>query len=452
MLEKLFIANRGEIARRIIRTARSMGIKTVLAVSEADTKTPAALEADQVAVVGPALVQQSYLNKENLIQAALDAGADAVHPGFGFLSENPEFAQQVIDAGLIWVGPSPDTIRLMGNKSAALEAAKQAGVPVLEGSDGPLEDLNQAQEVAQTIGYPLLVKAAAGGGGRGIRLVEKPEDLESTIELAQAEAQASFGDGTVYLERFVRTARHVEVQIFGDGENFIHLGDRDCSYQRRSQKVLEEAPAPGLPDDVRKEIRETSVKLAANSKYTGAGTVEFVYDTEKKVAAFIEMNTRLQVEHPVTEEITGLDLVELQLRVASGEKLPIAQEDVTFAGNAIECRLNAEDPKNNFFPSPGTLTSLTWPDGEHVRIDSGVESGSEISPYYDSMFAKLIVWGEDRNQAIQRTLGALDTLQVEGIKTTVPLHQALLQREEFLAVEHHTKFIESTPDLLEGGL
>lgn len=448
-MQKLFIANRGEIARRIIRTAKSMGIKTVLAVSEADSETPAAQEADECVVVGPALVQQSYLNKDALIQAALDSKADAVHPGFGFLSENSDFAQKVIDAGLIWVGPSPTTISLMGNKSAALEAAKQAGVPVLEGSDGPLQNLEEAQTIAESIGYPLLVKASAGGGGRGIRLVETPADLISTIELAQAEAEASFGDGTVYLERFVRTARHVEVQIFGDGENYIHLGDRDCSYQRRSQKVLEEAPAPNLPEDVRQEIRETSVRLAANSGYIGAGTVEFVYDTDKKVAAFIEMNTRLQVEHPVTEEITGLDLVELQLRVASGEKLSLQQDDIAFEGSAIECRLNAEDPFNNFFPSPGTIASISWPQGENVRIDSGVEAGSEISPYYDSMFAKLIVRGSDRSEAIANTLRALDSLKIEGIKTTKPLHQALLERDEFKQVTHHTKFIESTPDLLE---
>lgn len=448
-MQKLFIANRGEIARRIIRTAKSMGIKTVLAVSEADTETPAAQEADECVVVGPALVQQSYLNKDALIQAALDSKADAVHPGFGFLSENSDFAQKVIDAGLIWVGPSPATISLMGNKSAALEAAKQAGVPVLEGSGGPLQNLEEAQTIAESIGYPLLVKASAGGGGRGIRLVETPADLISTIELAQAEAEASFGDGTVYLERFVRTARHVEVQIFGDGENYIHLGDRDCSYQRRSQKVLEEAPAPNLPEDVRQEIRETSVRLAANSDYIGAGTVEFVYDTDKKVAAFIEMNTRLQVEHPVTEEITGLDLVELQLRVAAGEKLSLQQDDIVFEGNAIECRLNAEDPSNNFFPSPGTIASISWPQGENVRIDSGVEAESEISPYYDSMFAKLIVRGSDRSEAIANTLRALDSLKIEGIKTTKPLHQALLERDEFKQVTHHTKFIESTPDLLE---
>lgn len=448
-MQKLFIANRGEIARRIIRTAKSMGIKTVLAVSEADTETPAAQEADECVVVGPALVQQSYLNKDALIQAALDSKADAVHPGFGFLSENSDFAQKVIDAGLIWVGPSPATISLMGNKSAALEAAKQAGVPVLEGSDGPLQNLEEAQTIAESIGYPLLVKASAGGGGRGIRLVETPADLISTIELAQAEAEASFRDGTVYLERFVRTARHVEVQIFGDGENYIHLGDRDCSYQRRSQKVLEEAPAPNLPEDVRQEIRETSVRLAANSGYIGAGTVEFVYDTDKKVAAFIEMNTRLQVEHPVTEEITGLDLVELQLRVAAGEKLSLQQDDIVFEGNAIECRLNAEDPSNNFFPSPGTIASISWPQGENVRIDSGVEAESEISPYYDSMFAKLIVRGSDRSEAIANTLRALDSLKIEGIKTTKPLHQALLERDEFKQVTHHTKFIESTPDLLE---
>lgn len=450
-MQKLFIANRGEIARRIIRTAKLMGIKTVLAVSEADVNTPAALEADETALVGPAFVQQSYLDKDSLIKAALGSEADAVHPGFGFLSENADFAQQVLDAGLIWVGPSPATISLMGNKTAALEAAQRAGVPTLEGSNGPLKDLSHAPAIAERIGYPLLVKASAGGGGKGIRLVEKPEDLISTLEMAQAEAGASFNDSTVYLERFVRTARHIEVQVFGDGENFIHLGDRDCSFQRRSQKVLEEAPAPDLPDEVRQRIRETSVHLARDCGYVGAGTVEFVYDTEKQVAAFIEMNTRLQVEHPVTEEITGLDLVELQLRVASGQKLPLTQEQVSFSGNAIECRLNAEDPSNNFFPSPGAISSVTWPRGQHVRIDSGVEAGSEISPYYDSMFAKLIVWGSDRSQATELALTALDELSIDGIKTTAALHRALLTRDEFSQVTHHTKFIENTPGLLEGG-
>lgn len=450
-MQKLFIANRGEIARRIIRTAKTMGIRTVLAVSEADVDTPAAREADETVVVGPAFVQQSYLNRDSLIQAATDSGADAVHPGFGFLSENADFAQQVLDAGLIWVGPKPETIRLMGNKTAALGAAKRAGVPVLEGSGEPLDDFALAPAIAEKIGYPLLVKASAGGGGRGIRLVEKPEDLLSTLELAQAEAEASFNDSAVYLERFVRTARHIEVQVLGDGENCIHLGDRDCSFQRRSQKVVEEAPAPDLPDEVRQRIRETSVQLAKDCGYVGAGTVEFVYDTEKQVAAFIEMNTRLQVEHPVTEQITGLDLVELQLRIASGEKLPLTQEQVTFSGNAIECRLNAEDPFNNFFPSPGVITSVTWPRGQHVRIDSGIETGSEISPYYDSMFAKLIVWGPNRSQAAELALTALGELSIEGIKTTSALHQALLARDEFSKVTHHTTFIENTPGLLEGG-
>jgi acetyl-CoA carboxylase biotin carboxylase subunit len=445
---KLFIANRGEIAVRIARTAREMGIETVLGVSEPDAESLAARSVDHYVVVGPAQAAASYLNQDALVAAAREQGCDSVHPGYGFLSENADFARKVADAGLTWVGPNADTIAMMGNKSLARESAAKAGVPVLRGSDGPLDPDADAVEIARGIGYPLVVKASAGGGGRGIRFVHDEGELLATIEMARGEAGAVFGDATVYLERFVEHARHVEVQILGDGTNFIHLGDRDCSMQRRSQKVLEEAPAPDLPETVRKTIRESSVALARECSYHGAGTVEFLYDPVNQEAAFIEMNTRIQVEHPITEEITGVDLVREQLLIASTGSMSISQDDVRFTGHAIECRINAEDPNHHFFPSPGILRSVEWPSGEGVRVDTGVEAGSVVSPYYDSLLAKLIVHAPDRDAAIAATLAALEETHIEGVKTTVPVHKALLARPEFADVSHHSKFIEAATDLL----
>lgn len=446
---KLFIANRGEIAVRIARTARQMGIETVLGVSEPDVESLAARSADHYVVVGPAQAASSYLNQDALIAAAREQGCDAVHPGYGFLSENADFARKVADAGLTWVGPSADTIAMMGNKSLARESAAKAGVPVLRGSDGPLDPHADAVEIARGIGYPLVVKASAGGGGRGIRFVHDEGELLATIEMARGEAGAVFGDATVYLERFVEHARHVEVQVLGDGTNFIHLGDRDCSMQRRSQKVLEEAPAPDLPETIRKTIRESSVALARACSYHGAGTVEFLYDPVNHEAAFIEMNTRIQVEHPITEEITGVDLVREQLLIASTGSMSISQDDVRFTGHAIECRINAEDPNQHFFPSPGVIQSLVWPSGEGIRVDTGVEAGSVVSPYYDSLLAKLIIHAPDRDAAIAATLAALEETHIEGVKTTVAVHMALLARPEFADVSHHSKFIETAADLLE---
>lgn len=445
---KLFIANRGEIAVRIARTAREMGIETVLGVSEPDAESLAARTADHYVVVGPAQAAASYLNQDALVAAARKQGCDAVHPGYGFLSENADFARKVADAGLTWVGPNADTIAMMGNKSLARESAAKAGVPVLRGSDGPLDPEADAVEIARGIGYPLVVKASAGGGGRGIRFVHDESELVDTIEMARGEAAAFFGDATVYLERFVEHARHVEVQVLGDGTNFIHLGDRDCSMQRRSQKVLEEAPAPDLPETVRKTIRESSVALARECGYHGAGTVEFLYDPVNHEAAFIEMNTRIQVEHPITEQITGVDLVREQLLIASTGSMSISQDDVRFTGHAIECRINAEDPNHNFFPSPGVIRSLEWPSGEGIRVDTGVEAGSVVSPYYDSLLAKLIVHAPDREAAIAATLAALEATHIEGVKTTVPVHTVLLARPEFADVSHHSKFIETAVDLL----
>ena len=448
-MDHLFIANRGEIAVRIIRTARQLGIRTTLAVSEADTDSLAAQMADDTALVGPAPATASYLNGEAVLKAARDSGADALHPGFGFLSENADFAQMVSDAGIIWVGPDPESIRLMGNKAAARAAAVDAGVPTLAGSDGALAADADVTAIAAEIGYPLVVKASAGGGGRGIRRVESAEQLPATIDIARAEAAAAFGDDALYMERFVDRARHVEVQVLGDGERYIHLGDRDCSMQRRQQKVIEEAEAPRLPDHVRDLIRSSSVELARRSGYKGAGTVEFLYDPARETAAFIEMNTRLQVEHPVTEFVTGIDIVAEQLRIAEGRGLSVTQDEVAFDGHAIEVRINAEDPAHNFMPSPGTITALRWPDGEGVRIDSGFVEGGVVAPFYDSMLAKLIVHAPDRDQAIAKMERALDDTEIDGVKTTVPLLRALIAREEFAAVDHYSTFVESADILLE---
>lgn len=391
-MEKLFIANRGEIAVRIIRAARELGIRTVVGASEADAGSYAASLADECIIIGPAAAGKSYLNQQVVLQAALDSGCDALHPGYGFLSENADFAQAVMSSGLVWVGPAPESIEMMGNKARARQAAEAAGVPTLRGSRGIVTPGDELLSEADTIGYPLVVKASAGGGGRGIRLVNSVDELVSTVQLAQAEALAAFGSGDVYLERFVQRARHVEVQVLGDGESVIHLGDRDCSMQRRQQKIVEEAPAPNLPDAVRERIRLSSVELARRCHYRGLGTVEFLYDPETNEAAFIEMNTRLQVEHPVTEMITGLDLVREQLLIAAGGHLRLTQEQVEFRGHAFEFRINAEDPANAFMPSPGILHRLDWPAGPGVRVDSGVVTGSAVAPYYDSLLAKLVVW------------------------------------------------------------
>ncbi|PRB04744.1 acetyl-CoA carboxylase biotin carboxylase subunit [Microbacterium sp. MYb72] len=446
-MRRLLIANRGEIAVRIARSARILGIETVAIVSEADRDSFSARIADQSVVIGPAAAKDSYLNPDAVLAAARETGADAIHPGYGFLSENAAFARAVIAAGLIWVGPDPDTIELMGDKSNAIRAAKDAGVPVLPGTGGPLSSEDDVVAIAREIGYPLLVKASAGGGGRGIRHIASEDELISTIELASSEAASVFGDPSVYLERFVSQARHVEVQLLADGENCIHLGDRDCSLQRRSQKVVEEAPAPEIPDHVRERMRAASVRLALASGYRGAGTVEFLYDAAREEAAFIEMNTRLQVEHTITEEITGIDLVREQLRIADGEALGMTQDDVRFDGHAIECRINAENPSQNFFPSPGRIAVLEWPDG--IRVDSGFEAGDVVVPFYDSMIAKVIVHAPTRIEAIERMRAALTATRIEGIETTIPLHLRLLEEPDFLATAHHTKTIE-TGKILEG--
>lgn len=451
-MKRLLVANRGEIAVRIIRTAQELGLETVLAASEADRESFAAQLSDLVTVIGPAQAGQSYLNSAALIDAVRSSGADAVHPGYGFLSEDAEFARSVLKSGAIWVGPSPESIDLMGNKAQARQAAKEAGVPVLAGSDGALQPDDDAAEVAERVGYPLLIKASAGGGGRGIRLVTSAKDLQGELQLAVAEAGAAFGDSAVYFERFIDKARHVEVQILGDGKDVVHLFDRDCSLQRRNQKVLEETPAPNLPAALRDQMLTAAVQLARACNYQGAGTVEFLYDAARGEICFIEMNTRLQVEHPVTEMITGIDLVREQLRIAGGERLGYQQSDITRTGHAIEIRINAESPSQNFMPSPGTITDIRWPGGPGVRIDSGVVSGSTVSPYYDSLMAKVVVWHSDRTAAIARARRALSELRVEGVETTTEYLESVLSHPSVREGTHHTKFLESAADQLLQGI
>ena len=442
-MRKLIIANRGEIASRVIRAARELGIRTVAVCSEADAGALHVRTADEHVVIGPPAAGQSYLDVSAVLAAAARVGADAVHPGYGFLSERADFAEAVLEAGMTWVGPSPEAIRLMGNKAQARETAARAGVPTVPGSDGPGADAAAALESAEQVGYPVAVKAAAGGGGRGIRVVGDAEELAAALPVAQAKAAAAFGSSDVYLERFVPHARHIEVQVFGDGKSFAHLGERECSMQRRRQKVIEEAGAPGLPDAVRDAMTSAAVRLAETVEYSGAGTVEFLYDPVREDFFFIEINTRIQVEHPVTELVVGRDLVQEQLRVAAGAPLSFAQEDVVVRGHAIEARLNAENPDMGFMPSPGTLAVLRMPGGPFVRIDSGVEAGSQVSPFYDSLLAKVIVWGPTREEAVARMRRALDEVEVHGVATTVGFLREVLDVPEFVAGTYHTTFLET---------
>ncbi|MCO7556033.1 acetyl-CoA carboxylase biotin carboxylase subunit [Metapseudomonas otitidis] len=425
-IRKLLVANRGEIAVRIIRAAQGLGIPTVAACSEADVDALPARLADEVRVIGPARADRSYLNGEALIAAALDSGADAIHPGYGFLSENAAFAQAVTEAGLVFVGPDAATIRQMGDKAEARRTAKAAGVPVVPGSPGELDSLEAALACAVEVGYPLLIKASAGGGGRGIRIAHDAEELAREFPLAQREAQAAFGSGAVYLERFIRQARHIEVQVLGDGQHAVHLFERECSLQRRRQKVFEEAPSPALSEAQRAALCESAVRLARQIGYRGAGTLEYLFDAVSGEFFFIEMNTRIQVEHPVTEMVTGVDLVQWMLRIAGGEPLSLSQEAIRLQGAALEMRINAEDPARNFFPSPGVVQSLSWPQGEGVRVDSHLFEGYRVPAYYDSLLAKVVVQGADRNEAFARAEQALAATRLTGMATTLPLHRLLL--------------------------
>jgi acetyl-CoA carboxylase, biotin carboxylase subunit len=441
MLKKVLVANRGEVAVRVIRACRELEISSVAIYSDADEEALHVRFADEAVHVGPSKAQESYMNIEAVVEVAKETGADAVHPGYGFLAENASFAAACRDAGLVFVGPSAETMEKIGDKSAARQLAKQADVPVVPGTEGNVAP-EEARESAEEIGYPLMVKAASGGGGMGIRVVEDEEGLEEAVKEAAQQAEAAFGEGSVYLEKFLERPRHVEVQVVGDGEgNVVHFYERECSMQRRRQKLIEEAPAPGISPETREEITRAAVRLAEAAGYANAGTVEFLVDEDESFY-FIEMNTRIQVEHPVTEAITGVDLVKEQLRVAGGEGLSIGQDEISLAGHSIEFRINAEDPENDFFPQPGEVTAVEVPGGPGVRVDTAVFAGYEIPPFYDSMVGKLIVYGADRHEALMRGRRALGEYRLEGIKTTVPLHLRLVEDEAFLSGEYDTGYLE----------
>ncbi|MEU2347957.1 biotin carboxylase N-terminal domain-containing protein [Modestobacter sp. NPDC049651] len=451
-IRRLLVANRGEIAARVVRTCARLGIESVLAASDADLDQLPARLADRVVRLGPAPAAQSYLDPAAVVRAAVAVGADAVHPGYGFLSENPALARACADAGVVFVGPDVATLLAVGDKLTARSHAVAAGLPVVPG--GEAADLAGARAVAAEVGYPLLVKAVSGGGGRGMKLVRSAEELPATLDLATSEAAAAFGDPRVYLERYVASGRHVEVQVLGDGTSAVALGDRDCSVQRRYQKLFEEAPAPLLPAAVHAELAAAALALATHLGYRGLGTVELLYDRDRQAFYFLEMNARIQVEHPVTELVTGLDLVAEQLAVAEGLALRIRQEDVVLTGHAVECRINAEDWAHDFRPSPGRVDRVVLPVGDGIRVDTHVQGGSVVPPYYDSLLAKLVVHGTDRADALTRARAALELLRIDGVVTTAPLHRALLDDAEFAAGGVDTAFFERflqarRPDLVE---
>lgn len=441
-IKRLFIANRGEIAVRIIAAAQALGIRTVQAYSEGDADMLAVKLADEAFCLGPAPSKDSYLNISKVVAAAIETGADAVHPGYGFLSESPEFARELEAAGITYVGPSADTIERMGDKVAARQAAEAAGVPVVPGSKGRIESIDEAVSIAVEVGYPVMVKAAAGGGGRGIRIADDEAELRKLAPQAQAEAAAAFGDGGLYLERAVQSPRHIEVQILGDGTNAVHCFERECSLQRRRQKVWEEAGAVCLDDATRDHLCASAVALAKAVNYRGAGTLEYLYDEKTNEFFFIEMNTRIQVEHPISEMITGVDLVQEMIKVCGGEKLGFTQADIVRNGHAIEVRINAEDPLMQFMPYPGQVTSLTLPEGDGIRVDHFMYEGYQIPPFYDSLIGKVIVHGADRPDAIRKMRKALQGFEIGGLKTTVPLHLALADDPDVQSGDFHTQWLE----------
>lgn len=442
MFKKILIANRGEIALRIIRACREMGIKSVAVYSEADRDSLHVRAADSAVCIGPESPLKSYLNIQNVISAALIAGADAIHPGYGFLSENADFARGVEEQGITFIGPPPSAIEKMGDKSTARDTVVKAGVPVVPGSEGVVEDIETALKTAAGIGYPVLVKASAGGGGRGMRVAQGPDDLLKALQTARSESGAAFGNSDVYIEKYLEEPRHIEFQIMGDRHgNIVHLGERDCSVQRRNQKLIEEAPSTALTPDLRRVMGETAVRAARSVDYFSAGTVEFLLDRNKNFY-FIEMNTRIQVEHPVTEMITGVDLIKEQIKVAAGEKLSFSQEDLTFTGWAIECRINAEDPSRNFTPFPGRITACIPPGGPWVRLDSAAYQGWNVPKSYDSLLGKLITWGRDRDEAMARMSRALSEFVIEGVPTTIPFQLKVLENAFFRRGEIYTNFIQ----------
>src|SRR5689334_10970637 len=442
MFRKVLIANRGEIAIRIIRACRELGIVPVAVYSEADAESLHVRMADEAICIGPAASAESYLNIDRVVSAAVTTKADAVHPGYGFLAENASFARAVANAGLTFIGPPVEALEIMGSKTSARRAAMNAGVPIVPGTIEALQSVAEASKTADEFGYPVMLKAAAGGGGKGMRLVADVHELRSAFETAQAEAAAAFGDSSLYLEKAVERPRHIEIQLFADNHgHVVHLGERECSIQRRHQKVIEECPSPLNDPDLRRRMGNAAVKIARAVAYSGAGTIEFLLSDTTREFYFLEMNTRLQVEHPVTELVTGFDLVREQFSVAAGAPLSFAQEDVRWRGHAIECRIYAEDPANNFFPSPGKITHLQEPLGPGVRIDSGVRRLSEVSIHYDPMIAKLAVWGRTRGEAIDRLRRALDEYDVAGITTSLPFFREIVRDEEFIAAKLDTGFI-----------
>jgi acetyl-CoA carboxylase biotin carboxylase subunit len=444
-IERLFIANRGEIALRVIRTCKRLGIETILGVSAADADSVPARCADRTVLLGPAPAAESYLDEARVVAAAKAAGADALHPGYGFLSENVALATACAGQGIVFVGPTPQQLLAVGDKLRAREEARKAGLPLVPG--GSLESVDDASKLAAELGFPVLLKAVSGGGGRGMKVVRSADQLAGQFILASAEAKAAFGDARLYMERYVERGRHIEVQVLGDGNDVVHIGTRDCSVQRRYQKIVEEAPAPDLPAQTRAALESAAVMFGRHLRYRGLGTVECLYDVERDAFYFLEMNARIQVEHPVTEAITGLDLVAEQIRVAEGRPLGLRQQDLRFTGHSIECRLNAEDPAHDFRPSPGRVTHLQYPAGSAVRVDSHLESGASVPPYYDSLMGKLIVHGKDRAAALSELRRALAACAVEGISTNLGLLRQIAAHEEFARGAVTTAFL---PALLAG--
>jgi acetyl-CoA carboxylase, biotin carboxylase subunit len=442
MIQKVLIANRGEIALRIIRACRELGIKTLAVYSEADVQSLHVQLADEAICIGGPKSSDSYLRADRIISAAEIADVDAIHPGYGFLSENAKFAEQCESCNIKFIGPRSKSIRIMGDKAIAKDTVRKAGVPTVPGSDGPVESEAEAVKVARKIGYPVIIKAVAGGGGRGMRIAHNDVSFAKEYHVARGEAEKAFGNGAVYIERYIQSPRHIEFQILADSHGkVLHLGERDCSVQRRHQKLIEEAPSPFLTADLRKKMGKAAVRAAESAEYQNAGTIEFLVDPKGNFY-FIEMNTRIQVEHPVTEEVTGIDLIKQQIRVANGEKLEFDQSDITWTKHAIECRINAEDPARNFAPSPGTISLYYAPGGHGVRVDSHVYSGYTIPPYYDSMIGKLICFGSTRKIALQRSYRALSEYLVRGIKTTIPLHKAIMSDPTFIEGKATTAYME----------
>lgn len=441
LLDSVLIANRGEIALRVIRACKELGIKSILAYSEGDRDSLPVKEADQAVCIGPANAAKSYNSPELIVSAAMAFKADAIHPGYGFLSEKADFVKMVEEENIGFVGPSSEHIRRMGDKIEAKKIAQAAGVPTVPGSDGVVTEYEEALDVAKQTGFPLLIKAAAGGGGRGMRVVESEDTLEKDLNEIMNEAQSAFNDSSVYIERYLTDIRHIEIQVLADGENAIALGERDCTSQRRNQKLIEEAPSPAIDDELRAGLQEAAINLCKEVGYKNAGTVEFVFDNIERKYYFIEMNTRIQVEHPVTEMITGVDLIQEQLRIASGQKLRLTQDDIEIRGHAIECRINAEDPNENFAPRPGKIEHYRAPGGFGVRMDTHIETGYTIPPFYDSMVGKLICWAETRDDAIERTLRALGELKVDGVVTTAPFQAQLIGSEKFRSGEFNTGYV-----------